>query len=370
MWSATAVATPGQQLLSASGAKTYRTYFKTRVSGKLRYAFWVSNGVDTTYGTGPIKPNAQGGAWTIEAAFAADGGSANHDGSVVAGSSVPVTFGGSRRRLVDPGEKLWSDPVSLELPANHELAFTWTLSGTGYPFVSATFHTSYRANENLADRETGSGFSATTEVLVAPALVGYDHPVQKRLCFLGDSITQGVGTTDNKYGYWAAKIAAGLDPSIGVWNLGSGWARAADASSDGYWLYKAKQCDELAVILGVNDLGSSGSNAQQINEYLMTILTKVKASNPAAKTILFTVPPYNYGADQLTYWRTINSAIRSQSIAGTDRVFDFAAILSQPAPNEGNVQTRYLSPSAPPHPNDAAGTDIASAFLSWYAASP
>jgi lysophospholipase L1-like esterase len=281
-----------------------------------------------------------------------------------------VTFGGNRRRSVSPGEKLWSDPVSLELSAGHELAFTWTLSGTGYPFVSATFHTTYRANQNLAAQETASGFSATTEVLVAPGLVGSDVPVQSRLCFLGDSITQGVGTSDNGYGYWVAKIAAGIDPTIGVWNLGSGWARAADASSDGYWLYKAKQCDEVAVILGVNDLGSSGSNGNDVIGFLTTILAKLKQNNPAAKIILFTVPTFNFSGSQLTDWRAINASIRSNSIAGADRTFDVAAVLSQPAPNDANLQTRYLSSSASPHPNDTAGTDIAAAFLAWYAAPP
>jgi hypothetical protein len=364
MWSATVVATPSQQLMSASGVNTYRTYLRTRASGRLRWAFWVSNGVDSTYGGGASAPNKIGGTWKIEAAYVADGGAA-HSGNVVAGTQVEVTFGGSRTKTVSPGEKFWSDPVALDLPAGHDLAFTWALSGTGYPFVSATFLSTYRVfGGNAAGQEAATGFSAVSDPLVAPEMLAYDYPVTNRLCFLGDSITQGVATGNDTYGYWVAKIGVGLSPDIGVWNLGSGWARAADAASDGYWLYKAKQCDEVAVILGVNDFGSSGRTSAEVLADLTTIIGALKKNNPSTKTILFTIPTFNFTGTALTNWRAANTAIRTSPPAGTDRVFDMAAVESRPAPNDGMLKTQYMSGDA--HPNDLAGTDIANAFLSWY----
>jgi lysophospholipase L1-like esterase len=362
MWSGTVVATPSQQLMSASGVKTYRTYVRPRTSGNFHWSFWISNGVDSTYGGGQANPNEMGGAWTIEAAYVADGG-ATHAGAVTAGTSVQVTFGGSPTRTVQPGERFWSDPIAIDLPAGHDLAFTWTLSGTGYPFVSASFITTYVASgKSIAGQETASGFSATTSALVAPQLLAYDRPVTERFCFLGDSITQGVGSGRDTYGYWVAKIGAALSPDIGIWNLGSGWARAADASSDGYWLYKAKQCTEVAVILGVNDFGSSGRTAAQVLGDLTTILTKLKQNDATTKTILFTVPTFDWSGGELTSWRQANTTIRTNPPVGADRVFDIAAVLSEPAPNDGLVQPQYHGSDA--HPNDTGSTAIANAFLS------
>jgi lysophospholipase L1-like esterase len=363
MWSATAVATPSQQLMTATGTNTYRSYMRPLAAGKYRWAFWFSNGVDSTYGAGAPSPNKMGGSWRIEAAYIADGG-AIHAGAVVPGTQKRVTFAGSSSKIVQPGERFWSDPVELDLPAGHDLAFSWSLSGSGYPFVSSTFLTAYRANANVAESESATGFTATNDPLVTPQLIAYDRPVDNRLCFLGDSITQGAATGGNTYGYWVAKIAAGFGPNVSVWNLGSGWARAADAASDGYWLYKAKQCSEVAVILGVNDLGNSGRTAAQVLADLATIVDKLKKNQPAAKVILFTVPTFDFTGTTYDNWKQVNTAILSAPPTGTDRVFDIAAVLSQPAPNDGQVKSEYRSGDA--HPNDLAGTAIANAFLSWY----
>lgn len=188
----------------------------------------------------------------------------------------------------------------------------------------------------------------------------------KRLCFLGDSITQGVGSGRNTYGYWVAKIGAGLSPDIGIWNLGSGWARAADASSDGYWLYKVKQCSEVAIIVGVNDLQSSNRTSAQVLGDLTTIINKLKQNKPDVNIILFTVPTFSLTGSQLSNWRAVNSSIRASPPTGTNRVFDIAAVLSDQA-NDGQVQSQYHGGDA--HPNDAGSAAIAMAFQSWYGGS-
>src|SRR5438270_385180 len=79
------------------------------------------------------------------------------------------------------------------------------------PATSAPFLTTFFANgKNLAGQESNAGFSASYDMLVAPQMFASDRPITKRLCFLGDSITQGIGSTRDMYSYWVAKIADGL----------------------------------------------------------------------------------------------------------------------------------------------------------------
>jgi lysophospholipase L1-like esterase len=374
-WSGTALAVPAQQAFASTGAyvNTYRSYAKPRVAGAYNWRFWVGNTTDSTYGSGPLAPNQPGGSWRIEAASVGDGGP-TPGGALVAGTERAVTFGGAASRDVAPGERFWSDPVALDLPAGHLLAFTWAVSGAAagpaIPYAHSSFTTSYyNGSSNVAAEEAATDFFASHDRLVAPHLFAYDRPVTERLCFLGDSITQGVGSSTDSYAFWVAKIADGLSPDVGIWNLGSGWARAADAASDGAWLYKAKQCTEVAVILGVNDIGSEHVSADQLLGYLTTIVSLLKQHNSAARVILFTVPTFNFTGAAYTTWRAVNNTILASPPAGVERVFDVAAVLSQPAPNDGLVQTGYANGSDG-HPNDAGSAAIAAAFLAWYAPAP
>jgi lysophospholipase L1-like esterase len=371
VWSGTALGVPDQTLIVAGGGftNTYRTYVKPRASGSWQWRFWISNATDSTYGSGPPMPNQLGGPWRIETAMVADGGP-SPSGGVVAGTQVPVTFSGAASRDVAPGERFWSDPVGLDLPADHYLAFTWAVSGAaaGPAFVvaSASFAPSYAATGgNFAAQEAATGFAAGSDRLVAPQMFAYDHPVTERLCFLGDSITQGIGSTRGSNGYWVAKIADGLGPDFGIWNLGSGWARAADAASDGFWLYKAKQCSEVAVVLGVNDIASDGLAADAILADLATIVDRLKQHNPATKIILFTIPTFNFTGAAYTTWKQVNDEILAGPPSGVDRVFDVAAVLSQPAPDDGLVKPEYHT-GGDAHPNDVGSAAIATAFLAWY----
>ncbi len=374
MFSGTVVGIPGNEFVAVATTPfltTYRTFVRSRASGPSNWVFWMSNAQDSTFGVGPPNPNTPGPEWQIEAAFAGDGGTGH--GGVVAGTLVPVTFGGSATKTVQPGERFGSDPIALDLPDGDDLVFTWAVSaqatGPTMPATSAPFLTTYFATgKNLAAQESNAGFSASYDLLVAPQLFATDRPITKRLCFLGDSVTQGIGSTRDSYGYWVAKIADGLGPDVGVWNLGSGWARAADAASDGVWLWKAKQCDEVAIILGVNDILNSQRSSDQILADLTTILGALKAHNPAVKTILFTVPTFNFALTPYTTWKTVNDTIRAAPLPGADRVFDIAGVESQAAPNDGKLKMGYTSGDG--HPNDVGSAAIADAFLAWYGSTP
>ncbi|MFB4328823.1 SGNH/GDSL hydrolase family protein [Paenibacillus sp. CR_12] len=357
--------------------RTYRTYIKPRESGQLELRFWHSNSVDSTWDVGSVaKGSMPGGAWRIEAAYAADGG-IGRDGQVVPGTSVQVMFDGNPGKTVAPGETFWSDPLQIELPKGHDLAFTWTIttlsSGKTVPYnTEGLLVTAYEAEGNKADDEFGAAFVPAASRLVMPAFAGYARSVKQRMIFLGDSITQGVRTAKDGYQYWVSRIADGLGQDYSVWNIGSGWARAYDASADGPWLAKAAEGDIVVIALGVNDIDIGARSSRELLDDLSAIVKRLKqrGDGTKARIILFTVPPFNFMGDREALWRTVNEAIRTRPPEGVDAVFDIADILSCPAPEEHRIEPKYMSSSDDPHPNGQAGAVIADAFLKWFEAQP
>lgn len=353
--------------------RTYRTYIKPRESGQLELRFWHSNSVDSTWDIGSVaKGSMSGGAWRIEAAYAADGGT-GRDGQVVPGTCVQIAFDGKPCKAVAPGETFWSDPVQVELPDGHDLAFTWTIttlsSGKSVPYnTEGLLVTAYEAEGNLADDELGTAFMPAVNRLVMPAFIGYARPVKQRMIFLGDSITQGVRTAKDGYEYWVARIAEDLSPDYSVWNIGSGWARAYDASADGPWLAKAAEGDIVVIALGVNDIDIGARGSRELLDDLSAMVRRLKQREHGTKPriILFTVPPFNFTGDREEVWRTVNEVIRTRPPEGVDAVFDIAEILSRPAPEEHRIELKYMSSSDDPHPNGLAGAVVAKAFLKWF----
>ena len=176
----------------------------------------------------------------------------------------------------------------------------------------------------------GDGWRADKRFPV-PLMIGCDRPARAHIGFLGDSITQGCGTAYDSYTHWAAKIAEGLSDDLAVWDLGIGYARASDAATDGGWLARAKRCDVVNVCLGVNDL-CRGRNAEQISADLCRIVRLLKEAG--CRVILFTVPPFDFGGDAKTWWYEINRYLRETLSKEADALFDFAAVLGKPAPDE------------------------------------
>lgn len=350
---------------------TYRTYIKPREYGSFMWRVWHSNTVDSSWDNGSIyAANLPGGHWHIDAAFLGDGGT-TPDGSIAPQSQVQLTFDGNSCRDVLPDEKFLSDPIEFDIPENHYLAFTWTITnkslGKVLPYnCEGILVTAYDANGDLSKQETNASFMEAANVMVIPALIMYEKATLKRIGFIGDSITQGVRTKKDMYEYWVSKIADGLGTQYGVWNLGSGWARTKDAATDGIWLNKAKQNDEIVICLGVNDIGTLNRSYSEITSDLTTVISKIKENNPKCIVILCTIPTFDFIGAQEIVWRSVNDAIKANSFKGVDRIFDIAAILSQATPKDNLEKEEYHSNFDDPHPNGIAGAAVAKAFLEWY----
>lgn len=374
--SATALGTSHNNIIQErSFIYTFRTYFKVREYGEFDYSFYYDNKLDTSWwNVSNATANRNGSKFEITEAYFADGGE-EADGSVEEGTSVAITFGGETSKVVEAGEEFTSDEVTVNVPEGHFLAFTWTISvsvtsGPTVPFTESTFATCYKKYGEFSSQETSDGFVAGNDtfgdqVLVAPNKILYKRPMGKELVFVGDSITQGVSTRKDLYEFWVAKVADGLPDDYSVWNLGSGWATAGNLASNGAWLKKAATADGLFICLGVNDLGGNITLAEY-QELINSIVSEVNIKNPDCIVTLFTVPPFNYSGSQGDTWFEMNEWIRQENVAGVDRYFDFAAVLSQDHPNENYLKEYYMSSASDPHPNGIAGTDVAESFLNWY----
>ena len=189
-----------------------------------------------------------------------------------------------------------------------------------------------------------------------PLMIGCDRPLTKRVGFIGDSITQGCGTAYESYTHWVAAIEKELDESIGVWDLGIGFARGYDAATDGCWLARAKQCDLVNVCFGVNDL-LRGRTAEQVKADLNTVIRLLQEAG--CQTIIFTVPPFDMVDEKQAYWYEVNDYIRKELSHKADGFFDFARILGQPAPKE------YASVYGG-HPNAEGCALVAKAYLEQF----
>ncbi len=302
-----------------------RIYFKPDVCGEYNWRFFFSNTVDSTFADGAVAYlNKSGGNWRIISAKIADGGEI--DGLVVEAGALEsvaaVTFDGKADREVTSNERFWSDEVHFTIPENHYLVWEWEIEGDGIPCTPDSQVPTFM--------DYGGGYKFDL-FCPAPALLGCDRVVKKRVAFMGDSITQGCGTTNNAYEMWAARISKMLNPEYSVWNLGLGWGRGADAVSDGAWLYKGKQADVVIMTYGVNDILHGAykqgriSTAGEVVAAIESLLEKLHSAG--VEVILSTVPPFDFTPEQYREWRAVNMAISYIAKLHGCRVFDIESSL-------------------------------------------
>lgn len=303
----------GNQLLTRLEkpvTKTGRCWFRLSHGGE-NYALLFSNQIDSTYDDGSIsRAGDVGGQWHIDRMRV---GLCEKQGEEPACWHA-VTFHGSQTKAVFGKEPFVTDPIPLGAKAGAYLCYEITLTGACYPYHEEIVLTL------LPDKQ-----------FPVPLMIGCDRPVKQKIGFLGDSITQGCGTQDDSYTHWVAKIAEGLSAEYSVWDLGIGYARAHDAASNESWLSRAKQCDTVHVCFGVNDV-LRGRSGEEILQDLQTIVAKLK--DAGCEVILLTVPPFDLEGEERERWRTVNTAIRNTLWKEADGIFDIAAVLGRPAPNE------------------------------------
>lgn len=267
-----------------------------------------------------------------------------------------LTFGGQRAVTVPAGQEIYSDPVDLPIAAADDLfvsTFTPDPSGpvtyhdagmsTSYYATDGTDHSADLAAAGLPDT-TGS-WHYVTEVDVQPgaaqAAAGSGSVVT-----LGDSITDGIGSTSGADRRWpdllSARLRASHGPAsgLGVMNAGisgnrvltDGAGQAAVTRLDRDVLQRAG-ARTVIVLEGINDIQliPGQGDADQIIAGLHDIADRSHAAG--LRVLGATLTPFEgwgtYSPAQEGAREAVNTWIRDSGVF--DAVVDFDAAVRDPA---------------------------------------
>lgn len=274
--------------------KTGRIFYKISVGGIFNYSLVFSNIIDSTYADGEVShANLICDSWHIYEMKI--GRCKDFEPS----DFTSLTFEGQTEKDVMPGEFYYSDPVEMEFMKDEYLCLEVIYSGNMIPYHEEAIIPSF-----VKDHDEW----IESKYVPFASMVGCDRKVNGKIAYLGDSITQGIGTEVNSYKHWNALLSEKLGTEYSYWNLGIGYGRASDAASDGAWLYKAKQNDFVFVCFGVNDI-LQGQSEEQIKADLTRIIEIL--NKKGIKVVLQTIPPFDYKGENITKWNNINRYIKN-----------------------------------------------------------
>ena len=194
---------------------------------------------------------------------------ADSEARIVGGSDRPLTFGGETRVIIPPGAEVVSDPADLDVPPLGKLSVSLFLPDAT---PLSTFHwdgrqTAYIAAGNLVaedDIEAESTISA--RVFVTGILV--DAPKASRaVVAMGDSITDGNGSTPNANSRWPDFLARRLaDKNVAVLNAGISAARLLQDRMGANALARFERdvlsqphVKAVILLMGINDIAWPGT---------------------------------------------------------------------------------------------------------------
>ena len=268
---------------------------------------------------------------------------------IVPGSSVALTFDGRRGVTMPAGGQAVSDPVDFKLAPRENLAIT-----IHYGQVSdqpLTSHPGSRTTSYIALGDTedfSAPAAATAHWYTISAIDVLPRRKSAAICVLGDSITDGRGTTTDGQDRWTDQLSRSLlercrTRNLAVLNFGLGGncvlqGGLGPTGASRYARDLFGQCGVKYVILfeGTNDLGSGRSGAE-IAAGIQSVWTQIaeEAHARGIKVIGATVTPAKgsfYEKDGTGEHekgrQLLNAWIRTSDVF--DGVIDFARMVADP----------------------------------------
>ncbi|MDX8494690.1 SGNH/GDSL hydrolase family protein [Mesorhizobium sp. VK22B] len=366
---------PGDAVLYGFHQQTVRQVLRVSTGGD-RLRLRLSN----EYGASPIRI----GAATV--ALAAK------DGAVDAATIRQVRFGGERQTDLAPGAPLLSDVVDLAVPDLGQIAIS--LYFPDFAPIE-TYH--YEAQQTAYISDFGNFAEApelplqqtSTSRYFLSAVLVESGPGSGSLACLGDSITDGFGSTIDGNARWPDRLAERLAKSgrlsgIGVLNQGIGGNRVLASRARGANALARFDRDVLSfpnvkwvsVLEGINDIGwpetmLAGGQEAVAAENLISAYRQIiaRARLNGIKVLLGTLPPFGgafeglplktfYSASKERDRQAVNAWIRTSGEA--DAVVDFERMLADPA-NPSRL-LRALDCGDGLHPSDDGYAEMAKAF--------
>lgn len=302
--------------------------------------------------------------------------------SIVAGTDTELRFGGQTSVTIPPGQEVWSDPGTLQIPAAADVAITLFVPGTA---AVSTVHSVAQQTEFVT---AGNALSAASLDSAETRnsnywLTGLDvtAPVEGGVIVtFGDSITDGVGSTsdaNHRYpNYLAERLRADASlAGFGVADEGISGNRVLHDVAGPNALGRFQRdvlgqtgATHVIILIGINDLGFSGFapdqavTASDLTGGLSTLISQAKGGG--LHVSLATLTPLKgtmapYYSDQTEALRgAVNAWIRNE--ADVDAVIDFdRAVQSSADPLAMNPD---FDSSDHLHPNDAGYQAMANAI--------
>ena len=312
--------------------------------------------------------------------------------ATVADSTFPITFAGNTSVSIPPGALVLSDPIPMAVEPLQELAVSLyfpdeTTASTVHPFALQTNYISEPGDHSVA-----SEFPVASTTETSAFLTGIDvaaTPESSAIVALGDSITDGFGSTSGAYGTWPDALAnrlvvAGLPRA--VLNEGIGGNRLLSDPPADFGLAMGENAlarfdrdvlgqagvEYLIIYMGINDIGMGTIDPTQVRSSveLITALTQVieRAHERGITVIGGTITPYEganyYSPEGEATRQEVNAWIRTSG--AFDHVVDFDAAVQDPA-QPSRIRADF-DPGDALHINDAGYIAMAEAInLDWFA---
>jgi lysophospholipase L1-like esterase len=194
---------------------------------------------------------------------------AGSEAKIVHGSDRPLTFGGEARVTIPPGAKVVSDPTDLDVPTLGTLSVSLFLPETT---PLSTFHwdgrqTAYIATGNLVGADDIEAESTIHARLFVSGILVDASKDARAVVTLGDSITDGNGSTPNANSRWPDFLAKRLaDKNVAVLNAGISGARLLQDRMGANALARFERdvlsqphVKAVILLMGINDIAWPGT---------------------------------------------------------------------------------------------------------------
>ncbi|MBO4560851.1 MAG: SGNH/GDSL hydrolase family protein [Bacteroidaceae bacterium] len=333
------------------GNNSIRQIVQTSISGKV-----VRVKFSNEFSQGPVTINA------AEIARAATAGSSS---DIIAGTEVSLTFGGSKSVTIKPGELVTSDPVKFPMGTRENVAITMHLGEASS--TSVTGHPGSRTDSYLIEGQ-GSDFTNAVKTAHWYIINAIEIKAEKKaraVVVLGNSITDGRGSTTNEQNRWTDNLSRRLlankkTSRVSVLNMGlggncilNGGLGPTAKSRYPRDLFQQEGVKYIILFEGVNDLGGRGDaieKAKQIIEVYKQIINEAHERGIyvyGAPVMQFKGNNY-YSENHEAGRQQLNQWIRSSGYF--DGVIDFDAVMGSES-DPARLNEKYLFENDYLHPN-------------------
>ena len=275
------------------------------------------------------------------------------DSAIVPATDRALKFAGRPTLWIPPGATEVSDPVTLDVPAESDLAVSIYIPETGAvdTMHAVGLHTTYISKEGNDTAQPAMADATTTQSYYWLTNIDVAAPADAAaIVTFGDSITDGAVSTPNTDHSWpsllARRLAANGGANIAVLNQGISGNRLL---RDGAGINALARFDRdvlsqpgvkwLMILEGINDIGLGSRPDTPVSdavssEDLIAGLTQLieRAHEHGLKVIGCTLTPYegaayySEGGEQIRM--AVNQWIRASG--AFDAVVDFDAVVRDP----------------------------------------